>query len=161
MCLCVQMGCLNVGQLIIQSINKLGFKAFESVTTNGKLSAKYDNLRKRSEEGKIIFAFISDYFYRYRFHFFDYRYRFRLGLKIGKNSKTISENQKLSFSFSSLPTLPLSPAAEANQQRYVTEAISPQISNPNFPLVVVQFLLKLVQLMQLCSCNVVGSENQG
>jgi len=75
---------------------------------------KYGNLRKRSEGGKIIFAFVSDYFYRYRFHFFDYRYRFRLGLKIGKNSKTISENQKLSFSFSSLPTLPLSPAAEAN-----------------------------------------------
>jgi len=37
------------------------------------------------------------------FIFFDYRYRFRLGLKIRKkNSKTISKNRRLSFSFSSL-----------------------------------------------------------
>jgi hypothetical protein len=56
-----------------------------SVITNGKLPVKYDNLRKWSEkEGKIVFAFVSDYFYRYCFRFFDYRYRFRLGLKIEK-----------------------------------------------------------------------------
>jgi len=73
-----------------------------SVITDSKLPVKYGNLRKRSEEGKIIFAFVSDYFYRYCFHFFDYRYRFRVGLKIIKNSKTISENRRLSFSFSSL-----------------------------------------------------------
>jgi hypothetical protein len=46
------MGCLNVGQL--------NLKYFKSVTTNGKLLAKYGNLRKRSEEGKIVFAFVSD-----------------------------------------------------------------------------------------------------
>ena len=73
-----------------------------SVITDGKLPVKYGNLRKRSEEGKIIFAFVSDYFYRYRFHFFDYRLHFHLGLKIEKTQKMISENRKLSFSFSSL-----------------------------------------------------------
>jgi hypothetical protein len=54
------------------------------VITYDKLRVKYENLRKRSEEDKIIFAFISDYFYRYYFRFFDYCYRFRLGLKIRK-----------------------------------------------------------------------------
>jgi len=54
----------------LQSINKLGFKAFELVTADGKLSAKYDDLRKRLDEDKIIFAFVSDYFYRYHFCFF-------------------------------------------------------------------------------------------
>jgi hypothetical protein len=46
------MRCLDVGQLDL--------KYFESVTTNGKLPAKYGNLQKRSEEGKIVFAFISN-----------------------------------------------------------------------------------------------------
>jgi hypothetical protein len=68
-----------------------------SVITDGKLPVKYGNFRKRSEEGKIVFAFVSNYFYRYRFRFFDYR--FRLGLKIGKNSKMISESRRLSFRF--------------------------------------------------------------
>jgi hypothetical protein len=53
-----------------------------SVITDGKLPVKYGNFRKRSEEGKIVFAFVSNYFYRYRFRFFDYC--FRLGLKIEK-----------------------------------------------------------------------------
>jgi hypothetical protein len=57
------------------------------VITDDKLSVKYDNLRKRSEEGKIVFTFVSDYFYRYHFYFFDYRYCFRLGLKIRKKLK--------------------------------------------------------------------------
>jgi len=57
------------------------------VITDGELSVKYGNLRKRSEEGKIIFAFVSDYFYRYHFRFFDYRYCFRLGLTIGRRKK--------------------------------------------------------------------------
>jgi hypothetical protein len=43
-----------------------------SVVTDGKLPVKYGNLRKQSEEGKIVFAFVSDYFYCYRF--FNYRY---------------------------------------------------------------------------------------
>jgi hypothetical protein len=46
------MGCLDVGQPDL--------KYFESVATNGKLPAKYGNLRKRSEEGKIVFAFVFD-----------------------------------------------------------------------------------------------------
>jgi hypothetical protein len=46
------MRCLDMSQLDL--------KYFESVTTNGKLPTKYGNLRKRLEEGKIIFAFISD-----------------------------------------------------------------------------------------------------
>jgi hypothetical protein len=46
------MGYLDVGQLDL--------KYFESVTTNSKLPAKYGNLRKRSEESKIVFAFVSD-----------------------------------------------------------------------------------------------------
>jgi hypothetical protein len=83
-------------------VNKLGFKAFESITTDSKLPAKYGNLRKRREEGKIIFAFVFHYFYHFHFYFFDYHYHFRLGLKTGKNTKMISENRKLSFSFSSL-----------------------------------------------------------
>ena len=41
-----------------------------SVITDSKLPVKYGNLRKRSEDGKIIFAFVSDYFYHYCFHFF-------------------------------------------------------------------------------------------
>ena len=74
-----------------------------SVITDGKLPVKYGNLRKQLEESKIVFAFVFNYFYRYRFHFSDYRYHFRLGLKIRKkNSKTISKNRRLSFSFSSL-----------------------------------------------------------
>jgi hypothetical protein len=85
-------------------MGQLDLKYFESVTTNGKLPAKYGNLRKRSEEDKIVFAFVSDYFYRFHFHFFDYRYHFRLVLKIRKNLKITSENRKLSFSFSSLYT---------------------------------------------------------
>jgi hypothetical protein len=72
------------------------------VTTNGKLPVKYGNLRKWSEEDKIVFAFVFDYFYRFHFYFFDYHYHFRLGLKTEKNTKTISKNRKLSFSFSSL-----------------------------------------------------------
>ena len=75
MCLRVQMGYLDMGQLDLKYMHyiiykKIGFKAFESVITDGKLLIKYGNLRKRSEGGKIIFAFVSDYFYRYRFHFF-------------------------------------------------------------------------------------------
>jgi hypothetical protein len=58
-----------------------------SVITDGKLPVKYSNLKKRPEEGKTIFAFVSDYFYRYRFCFFDYCYHFRLGLKIGKKTR--------------------------------------------------------------------------
>ena len=73
-----------------------------SVITDDKLLVKYSNLRKRSDEDKIVFAFVFDYFYHYRFHFSDYRYHFCLGLKIGGNLKTISENQRLSFSFSPL-----------------------------------------------------------
>jgi hypothetical protein len=46
------MGCIDVGQLDL--------KYFESVTTNGKLPAKYGNLRKQSEEGKIVFTFVFD-----------------------------------------------------------------------------------------------------
>jgi hypothetical protein len=59
----------------------------------------FENDRNRA---KIIFAFISDYFYCYRFYFFYYRYLFRLGLKIRKNSKSISKNRRLSFLFLSL-----------------------------------------------------------
>jgi hypothetical protein len=41
-------------------VGQLDLKYFELVTINGKLPAKYGNLRKRSEEGKIVFAFVSN-----------------------------------------------------------------------------------------------------
>ena len=51
MCLNVKMECLDVGQLDLKYMHYIvvGFKAFESVTIDGKLPAKYGNLRKRSE----------------------------------------------------------------------------------------------------------------
>jgi hypothetical protein len=63
------------------------------VITYGKLPFKYENLRKRSKEGKIIFTFISDYSYRYRFHFFDYRYPF---LFRSKNQKKLENDYRKS-----------------------------------------------------------------
>ena len=88
--------CLDVGQLILKYVL--------AVITDGKLLVKYGNLRKRSEESKIVFAFVSDYFYRYRFRFFDYRYHFRLGQKLGKRKlkNDFRKSEIVSFSFSSL-----------------------------------------------------------
>ena len=64
----------------------------------------YGNLRKRSEEGKIIFTFIFDYFYCYCFHFFDYRYHFYLDLNIRKKLKNDFRKSKIIILFSSLTT---------------------------------------------------------
>jgi len=64
-------------------------QAFESAIINDKLQVKYGNLRKRSEEGKINFVSIFNYFYCYRFHLFGYYYHFHLGLK---NRKKKLEN---------------------------------------------------------------------
>ena len=70
-----------------------------SLIIKSKLSVKYNNIKKRSEEDKIIFAFVSDYFYCYRFYFFNYLYRFRLGLKIEKTRKQFQKIEDYHFRF--------------------------------------------------------------
>ena len=57
---------------------------------------------KTMEDAQIIFVFTFILFYHFRFHFFDNYFHFHLALKVDKISKMIIENQKLSFSFSSL-----------------------------------------------------------
>ena len=65
---------------------------------------KYKNFRKRSEDAQIIFVFTFILFYHFCFRFFVNYFHFCLALKVNKTSKTIVENRKLSFLFSSLVT---------------------------------------------------------
>jgi len=63
---------------------------------------KYDSSRKRSDNAQIIFSFSFILFYHFRFCLFDNYFHFDLALKVDKILKTILENRKLPFSFSSL-----------------------------------------------------------
>ena len=75
---------------------------------------KYDSSRKRSDNAQIIFIFSFILFYHFRFCLFDNYFHFDLALKVDKILKTILENRKLPFSFSSL-TLRTTGAAAAAQ----------------------------------------------